>query len=129
LLYTEDGTINFGESVVWSPVPGKPEMQNVEFYLPKDVYPTQLRFDLGLKQAANDTLYLKSVHFDYNGKKFDIVGPQLGQYFRADENHCTFDPNTGAVVPIVKDGTVKHPSIYPQEVELGKALEKLAGTK
>ena len=129
LLYTEDGTINFGESVVWKPVPGKRELQKVDFYLPEGVYPTQLRFDLGLKQTAKDTIYLKSLHFDYNGKKLDIVGQQLGQYFRADENHCKFDPITGAIVPLVKNGTPEHPSLYPHEVELGKALERLATAK
>lgn len=128
LLYTEDGTINFGESVIWNPVPGKLEEQKVDFYFPQDVYPTQIRFDLGLKQSATDTIYMKSVHFDYNGKKFDIVGQQVGQFFRADENHCTFDPATGAVIPIVKNGKAEHPSIYPHEVELGKALKKLATT-
>lgn len=129
LLYTEDGTINFGETVVWASVPGKQEEQKVDFYLPEDVYPTELRLDLGLKQNATDTIYLKSVHFEYNGKKFDIIGAQLGQYFRADENHCKFDPNTGAIIPNVKDGKVKQPSLYPQEVELGKALKTFAATK
>ncbi len=129
LLYTEDGTINFGESVVWLPVQGKKELQKVDFYLPENVYPTQLRFDLGLKQTANDTIYLKSLHFDYNGKKLDIVGQQLGQYFRADENHCTFDPSTGAIIPLVKNGKVEHPSIYPHEIELGKALQRLGTAK
>lgn len=125
LLYTEDGTINFGESVVWIPVSGKQEEQKVDFYLPQDVYPTQIRFDLGLKQTEADTIYLKSVHFDYNGEKLDIVGQQLGQFFRADENHCKFDPITGAVVPIVKNGKVEHPSIYPHEAMLGPELVKL----
>ncbi|MDN3678432.1 hypothetical protein QWY90_14045 [Flavobacterium paronense] len=125
LLYTEDGTINFGESVVWMPVPGKQEEQQVDFYFPKDVYPTQIRLDLGLKQTEKDTIYLKSIHFDYNGKKLDIVGQQLGLFFRADENHCKFDPTTGAVVPVVKNGKAEHPSIYPQETILGPALLKL----
>ncbi len=126
LLYTEDGTIHFGENVVWMSVPAKQEAQNIDFYLPVGRYPTQLRFDLGLKQKATDTIYLKSVHFDYLGKKLDIEGAQLGLYFRADENHCTFDPITGAIIPIIRDGKVQHPCIYPQEVELGKALKRLA---
>ncbi|HNP31934.1 MAG TPA: hypothetical protein PKN96_01430 [Flavobacterium sp.] len=124
LLYTEDGTINFGKTVVWSSVPGNPEEQKVNFNLPEDVYPTELRFDLGLKQTATDTIYLKSLNFEYNGKKLDIVGAQLGQYFRADENHCKFDPTTGAIIPVVKDGKVMQASIYPQEIELGNALKK-----
>ncbi|WP_333877441.1 hypothetical protein [Flavobacterium sp.] len=129
LLYTEDGTINFGETVVWTAVPGKAEEQKVDFYLPEDVYPTQLRFDLGLKQTAKDTIYLKSLHFEYNGSKLDIAGAQLGQYFRADENHCKFEPSTGAVIPVVKDGKVMQASIYPQEIELGKALKNLGTTQ
>lgn len=129
LLYTEDGTINFGESVVWMPVPGKKEAQNIDFFLPEDIYPTELRLDFGMKQTAKDTIYLKSLHFDYNGKKLDILGSQLGQYFRADENQCTFNPNTGAIIPVVKDGNVRTASIYPNEKELGEALKKLASEK
>lgn len=129
LLYTEDGTINFGKTVVWASVPGKQEGQMVDFYLPEDAYPTELRFDLGLKQTAKDTIYLKSVHFEYNGEKLDIVGAELGQYFRADENHCKFDPNTGAIIPVVKDGKVQQASLYPQELELGKALKRFAVAK
>ena len=129
LLYTEDGTINFGETVVWTAVPGKADEQKVEFYLPEDVYPTELRFDLGLKQTANDTIYLKSMYFEFDGKKLDIFGAELGQYFRADENHCKFEPSTGAIIPIVRDGKVMQSSIYPQEAELGKALKRFATTK
>ncbi|MGL2962652.1 hypothetical protein ACSVH2_02395 [Flavobacterium sp. RSB2_4_14] len=125
LLYTEDGTTNFGESVIWVPVPGNKEEQKVDFYFPKEVYPTQIRLDLGLKQTETDTIYLKSLHFDYNGKKFDIVGQQLGNFFRADENHCKFDPTTGAVVPVVKNGKAEHPSIYPHQSVLGPELVKL----
>lgn len=126
LLYTEDGTINFGNTVVWASVKGKKEEQKVDFYLPEDAYPTELRFDLGLKQTATDTIYLKSLHLEYSGKKLDIIGAALGKYFRADENHCKFDPNTGAIIPIVRNGKVEQPSIYPQEIELGKALKKFA---
>jgi hypothetical protein len=129
LLYTEDGTINFGETMVWKAVPGKAEEQKVDFYLPKDVYPTQLRFDLGLKQTAKDTIYFKSLHFEYNGKKMDISGAELGLYFRADENHCKFDQSTGAVIPVVKDGKVMQSSIYPQESALGEALKRFATTQ
>jgi len=128
LHFTEDGSINFGENMVWMPVPGNQELQNVDFFLPEEAYPTELRLDLGLKQTAEDTIYLKSLNFDYNGKKLDIVGQQLGQYFRADENHCTFDPVSGAIIPIVKNGKVQHPVLYPHEVELGKALKNLANT-
>lgn len=125
LLYTEDGTINFGENVIWNPVPGKKEEQKVDFYFPEDVYPTQIRFDLGQKLAEADTIYLKSIHFDYNGKKRDIVGQEIGLFFRADENQCKFDLATGAVTPVVKDGDVKHPSIYPNQDILGPELVKL----
>ncbi len=124
LLYTEDGTINFGEGVIWVPVPGKQEEQKVDFYFPEDVYPTQIRLDLGLKLTEKDTIYFKSMHFDYNGKTLDIVGQQLGQFFRADENHCKFDPTTGAIIPIVKNGKLERPSIYPHQANLGPELVK-----
>jgi Uma2 family endonuclease len=112
--------------VVWASVPGKKEEQRIDFYLPEDAYPTELRLDLGLKQTATDTIYFKSLHLEYNGKKLHIIGAELGKYFRADENHCKFDPSTGAIVPVVKNGKVEQPSIYPQEIEMGNALKKFA---
>jgi hypothetical protein len=125
LFYTEDGSTNFNLEPIWIGVKGSSSLQEIAYQLPKDVYPTQLRLDFGLKQKLDEVL-LKKVVFIYKGSKLEISGLELGKYFRADENKCTFDPTTGIIKPIEKDGTPQFPSLYPLEVEMEKALVSLA---
>lgn len=124
LLYTEDNTVNFGENGVWKSVEGSENEQQVEFELPEDVYPTHLRLDLGIKSDQSD-ITLKSVILEYNGNTKYIAGQELGIYFRADENTCTFDPITGIVKSNVENGVKQNPSLYPQEPTLKLEIEKL----
>ena len=67
LFYTEDGSINFGEKVIWKQIQGSDNMQKVEFTLPKDVYPTQFRLDLGNSQEQ-ETVSIKSIEFKFNNR-------------------------------------------------------------
>ena len=125
LLYTEDNTVNFGENGVWKSIEGSENEQKVEFELPTDVFPTHLRLDLGIKPDQSDVT-LKSVILEYNGNKKEIVGQELGMFFRADENTCTFDPVTGIVKSNIENGVRQNPSLYPQEPTLKQEIEKLA---
>lgn len=125
LLYTQDGTTNFKDEVVWQHVKGNANEQQVVFVLPADAYPTQFRFDLGIKKEQEDII-LKGVVCEYKGKTKQIYGNELGLLFRPDESKCTFDVNTGTIKAIVKDGVKQIPSMYPQETNLGPVLKKLA---
>lgn len=124
LLYTEDNTVNFGENGVWKSIEGSENEQKVEFELPKDIFPTHLRLDLGIKPDQSD-ITLKSVILEYNGNRREIAGQELGLFFRADENTCTFDPVTGLVKSNIKNGVRQNPSLYPQEPTLKQEIEKL----
>lgn len=123
LFYSEDGSLNFNDPI-WVGVKGRDGEQAVAFNLPEDVFPTELRLDLGLKKDQEDVV-LKSVTFSYKGKQRVIIGAELGFFFRADDSKCTFDPVTGVIKGIEKNG-VKAPSLYPHEVNLKAELEKLA---
>jgi hypothetical protein len=125
LLYTEDGTINFGEKGIWKAIEGSDKEQSVVFEFPADIFPTELRLDLGIKPEQTDIL-IKSVTLEYKDKKRDIVGAELGVFFRADENTCKFDPTTGIVKANMKAGVRQNPSLYPQEVIMKQEIEKLA---
>lgn len=125
LLYTEDGSIDFKNGSIWQNVKGSENEQQVEFYLPKDVYPTQFRIDFGLNKEQED-IVLKRIVFEYNGNKKEVVGNELRLLFRPDESKCTFDGNTGIIKAITKDGQKQSPSLYPQESNLGPELAKLA---
>lgn len=124
LLYTEDGTINFGEKGIWKAIKGSENEQEVTFTLPADTYPTQLRFDLGRKKDQED-ITIKGVRMSYMGKTFEVYGPKFWLYFRADANQCAADENTGIVKAVVKDGERKTPSIAPNQDVLGPELVKL----
>lgn len=121
LLYTEDGSINFKEGI-WQNIKGSGNEQNVEFLLPENVFPTQLRMDLGKNQ---DEVLLKSVKFDYQGKSREVKGYELGIFFRPDPTKCTYDPTLGIIKAIVTDGKIQPISLYPSEAVLAKELPKL----
>ena len=124
LLYSEDGTIDFKDGAVWQHLKGSENEQQVVFNLPKDAYPTQLRVDFGINKEQED-IVLKAIVLEYNGKKKEIHGDELRLLFRPDESKCTFDPLTGIIKAIVKDGQKQSPSFYPQEANLGPELIKL----
>lgn len=122
LYFTEDGTINFKDEPIWQGVKGNESLQDVVYVLPEGVYPTQLRLDFGLKQDQED-ITLKSVKMEYKGKTREILGAELINFFRADDNKCTFDSSTGLIKAI---GQPKARSLYPQETNLGPEIAKLA---
>ena len=124
LFYSEDGTTNFNAEAIWNAVKGQADIQTIEYNLPNDVYPTQLRLDFGLTKDQEDII-LKSVVFEYDGKTKELNGAEIGNFFIADQSKCTFDSNTGIIKPINKDGVRQDPSLYPQEVTLKPLLESL----
>ncbi len=125
LFYTEDGSIDFKGDPIWISVKGSESVQQVVYKLPKDVFPTELRLDFGMKKDQDD-IVLQSVDLEYKGKKRTIAGAELGNFFRPDESKCSFDPLTGIIKAVVKDGVRQFPSLYPQEANLKPEIEKLA---
>lgn len=125
LYYTTDGTTDFTKIIpIWLGVKGNENIQKVVYSLPEKILPTQLRLDFGMKQDQED-IVLKSVTLDYFGKKRTFIGPELGNFFRADDSKCSFDPTTGLIKAIDKDGKRLFPSLYPQESQLGPEISKL----
>jgi hypothetical protein len=125
LLYTEDGSINFGELGIWKSVKGSASEQLVQFDFSQDAFPSALRLDLGIKLEQTEVT-LKSVIIEKGDKRREITGAELGIFFRADASNCTFDVATGVVKPIVKDGVRKNPCLYPSEKILAEEIKKLA---
>lgn len=123
LLYTENGSLNFNDGI-WKGINGMDNEQAVEFSLPKDVFPTQLRLDLG-KNKEQEDLVIKSIKFEFQGKVRELKGAEMGVFFRADASKCTFDAITGVVKAIEKDG-IREYSLYPNESVLAAELPKLA---
>ncbi len=125
LYFTEDGSTNFySVKPMWQGVKGSENEQEVVYTLPEDVYPTQIRFDLGLKKDQED-ITVKGVKMTYQGKTFEAYGPKFWLFFRDDLNQCKADINTGLVKAAVENGERKVPSICPQQDILGPELIKL----
>jgi hypothetical protein len=123
LLYTQDGSIDFKDGV-WQVVKGSENEQTVEFSLPEDVFPTQLRLDLGRNKEQEDIL-IKSVKFEYLGNERELVGAQIGAFFRADVSKCTYDYETGVIKGLVIDNVKQSPSLYPHESVQAQELPNL----
>lgn len=122
LFYTTDGTTDFKTAPIWQAVKGSADVQEINYSLPQNTLPTQLRLDFGLKQNQED-ITLKSIVLEYKDKKREISGPELAVFFRADPSKCSFDGST--IKAVVNNGVKESPSLYPQESFLGPELKKL----
>lgn len=124
LFYTEDGSTDFKIDPIWNEIKGNEGVQKVVFNFSQEVFPTELRLDFGLKAEQKDII-LKSVTLEYKGNKKEIIGNELGIYFRPDDTKCTFDPMTGVIKALVKDGVRQSPSLYPHQSVLKTEIQKL----
>ena len=125
LYYTEDNTISFKEeSSIWTSVPGKDVAQDVTFALPKDVFPTQFRLDLGVNRE-NEKIVLKGINFNYLDKAFAINESSIYNYFRVNTDNTNFEATTKELSrkdPKIAAG----PCLYPLEIPLKTEIDKLA---
>lgn len=124
LYYTEDETTNFKIAPIWKGIMGRDYEQTVSFDLPENIKPSLFRIDFGMNKDQEDVV-LKSVTMEYKGKKKEIIGVELANFFRADDNKCTFDAQTGIIKPIIKDGVKQFPSLYPHESTLIPEIQKV----
>jgi hypothetical protein len=125
LFYTTDGSTDFSKlPTIWKGVKGSDSPQKIEFELPEDVIPTQLRLDFGTNEKQED-IVLSNVIFSYFGKERNIGCPELVTFFRADDNKCTFDHVSGLIKAKTVDGKKQFSSLYPHEEALGAELKKL----
>ena len=125
LSYTTDGSVDFKDQPVWQHFKGSENEQQIIFNLPIDIYPTQLKFECGIKKDQED-IVLKRIILEYNGKTKEMHGEEFRLLFRPDESACSFDPSTGIIKAFVKDGQRQKPTFYPQEANLGPELLKLS---
>lgn len=123
-LYYKDGSGPEFKEPLWTGVKGNESSQKVTFTIPNEIIPDEIRLDFGMKKDQEDVV-LKSVLMEYSGNKREIAGSELGKYFRADETKCSFDPNTGIIKAVVKDGERQNPSLYPQENILKAEIQKI----
>lgn len=125
LLFTEDGSINFKDKAVWKKVIGSENQQSVEFWLPKDAYPSQLRLDFGIN-SEQEEIIIKSIKMEYGKNVRELKGVEINAFFRADDSKCTYESKTGTIKPLTKDGKKQNCSLYPHESIQAIEIPKLA---
>lgn len=116
LFYTEDSSINFTEeSSLWVELKASPDSQQVEFILPENIIPTQLRVDFGINKDQED-IVINSFKMEYNGKNYQVGGNQFFTLFRPNELVTQVDLSTNTIKPVKKEGGQYFgPSFYPLE--------------
>ncbi len=124
LYYTEDGSIDFKNPPMTTKVVGNENAQIVTFNFPEEVFPNEVRLDMGTN-LAQEPIILKSIKFEYKGKTRLFVGPEIGMYFRSDGSNCIYDIPTGTVTGKVVDGKRLMPLLYPHEEAFRREIEKI----
>ena len=77
-----------------------------------------------MKENQED-IYFNKITFNHLGAERVIACPEMVDFFRADDNNCSFDPATGLIKAKIVNGKRAVPSIYPQEKNLMPELQKL----
>lgn len=125
LYYTEDGTLNFDDKLsVRTPVKGSENSQKITFELPEDIGFTFFRIDLG-ENNKQEEMKVNDFIVNYFDKKWEAKGNLFFQYFGPNDQ-MTLNYDLSTLTPVVKQGKVYDPILYPMEpvgVELKKLLQ------
>ncbi|GAB3713150.1 hypothetical protein [Flavobacterium koreense] len=123
LFYTEDGTLNFNDKFsVRTPVKGSENSQKVVFELPEDVKFTFLRIDMGENNKQSE-IKINNFLVNYFDKKWEAKGNLFFQFFGPNDQ-MTLNYDLSTLTPVVKEGVVYDPILYPME-PVGVELQKL----
>jgi hypothetical protein len=128
IYYTETTSTDFNEKEsLWQHVKGSESPQKIVFNIPEDVLPTMVRLDFGVSDNQ-EAVKFSGIEFEYYGKKFTSVGEDLANYFRP-QTEARIDFKTGLIEARFQDGKRIEPAIFPHEVPLSQALDKLYKNK
>lgn len=85
IFFNEDGSEAFtGEQMVDIKIKGNKAPQDIEFLLPDEAYPLNLRFDIGSNKDLKEVKF-NSFKVDYKGKSFGAEGGKFFKYFYPNE--------------------------------------------
>jgi hypothetical protein len=114
LYYTEDNSINFSEEKsVWAEIKGSETSQIVIFKLQEDVFPTDLRLDLGYgKNIEQKEIVVNNIALNFLNKSFNIKSSEIANYFYPNKENTVLDAATGTLSRMKADQETA-PSLYP----------------
>lgn len=98
LYYTQDNSITFTDKdVVWRGVKGGMVDEKLTFNLPKDVLPTNIRIDFGIKKDSKEVT-LERFKISYLNKVIEAKGSEFLYYFMVnDKVQAIPDPEKGTI--------------------------------
>jgi hypothetical protein len=123
IFYNEDGTEGFtGDQMVNLKIKGNPEEQTLEFVLPDDANPLNLRFDIGSNKELKQVKF-NGFKMDFRGNTFSAQGSEFFKYFYPNDQ-VSCDTINSIAKNIGKEGKDYDP-IIGGTLHLRNEIEKL----
>lgn len=123
IFYTEDGSDNFvGEKCINVNVKGSNQAQEINFNIPEDVFPRQLRFDVGSNKAQKD-IKVESFKLKYFDKVFEVPGKDFWYYF-GNNTSIKYSKENATATPL-PDNPAGYDPIFGGTSNMTKELDKL----
>jgi hypothetical protein len=123
IFYNEDGTEGFtGDQMVNLKIKGSTEAQTIEFVLPDDANPLNLRFDIGSNKELKQVKF-NGFKMSFKGNAFSAESPEFFKYFYPNEQ-VSCDTINAIAKNIGKEGKDYDP-IIGGTLYLRNEIEKL----
>lgn len=115
-LYFKDETMSDWDfsKCVTSVVKGSDEVQQINFSLPEEVFPTELRFDLGLNKNQSE-VEIKNFKIEYLDKSFEAKDTLFFQYFYPNDQ-IEYNRSKAIAKPIILKDKVYDPIFMSRQV-------------
>jgi hypothetical protein len=125
LFYLENDMVDYdGNKMVLAVVKGSDNNQEVNFVLPENVLPTQIRIDIG-SNKNQEIIEFKKFGMNYLNKSFSVNDTLIYQYFQPNEQ-VEWNRKNASAKTIVKEGVFYDPGMSGREVlidELKKIIK------
>lgn len=121
LFYKDDSNNDWqDEKSVWAPVKGDVNAQKVQFFLPKDIIPNDLRIDFG-NNKNQKSIEVKNFTMKYFNKTFTVKDTMFYQFFQPNEQ-INWDRKKATANFNYKQG-IYDPLFFPRETLKGEILK------
>lgn len=124
LYFTEDGTLNFTEDQSLKVnIKGSESSQDVDFKLPYQTIPTNIRLDFGQNEKQR-SVKVNSMTIKYLDKSFQAKDSLVSKYFYLLDSQVKYNPSTSSIEILKTEGVFYDPLMWSNET-LTIEMEKL----
>lgn len=129
LLYTEDSSLNFtGEKSIALLVKGSPQPQDIIFKMPVDVFPTNIRLDMGENkdQGEMDINSIKATYYDASFEHKEPAG-FAKKWFYYNDFQLAVNDNSNKVKGVIGNDKRYVPLMWSNEVIRDEFIKLVKG--